>query len=164
MKFPVTCNLQFVEKILHHRRERKKGFTERGTDLHNIINGKPLELESWNVEKMFTTHHVSCVMFYVSHVTCHVSSVLVHLSHVMFFFNKTKKWQIGGASRWRVCYQPLLVCLNVCLVVSCLADLGEARGCSKNTVVDSWLFQWPFSSAVFTAPLSPNCFRGWFHT
>ena len=40
-------------------------------------------------------------MCHVSHVTCHVSPVMCHVSPVkyIFFF-----LQIGGASRWRVCY------------------------------------------------------------
>ena len=42
-------------------------------NVHNIRNPKPLELESWNFESMFTPHHVLC---HVSPVTCHMSIFL----------------------------------------------------------------------------------------
>ena len=70
-------------------------------DIQNIIASKPLELESWYFDRMFTPHHVSCVTCHMSHVTCHVSPVTCHLSPVTckknhiffdFFFNK-KKWE-----------------------------------------------------------------------
>ena len=81
---------------------------------------KPSELESWNLERMFTPHPVSCVKCHVSRVMCHVSRVTCHVSRVnchmsfFFFFIVKKIWQSGGASRWRVCYQrglPRLVSL-----------------------------------------------------
>ena len=69
---------------------------------------------------------MSCVMCHVSPVTCHVSPVTCHLSNVkqkkfkdkkkiMTFFYLKKIRKIGGASRWRVCYQrglPRLVFIN----------------------------------------------------
>ena len=48
---------------------------------------------------MLTISYMSCVMRHVSHVMCHVSHVTCRMSHV------TCKKKIGGASRWRVCYQ-----------------------------------------------------------
>ena len=45
---------------------------------------------------------------YVSFVMCHVSRVTCHLSHVNLFLLllfKQLNLLIGGASRWRVCYQ-----------------------------------------------------------
>ena len=82
-------------------------------DIHNIINPKPLELDSWNFERMFTLYHVSCVTWHVSPVTCHVSHVTCHVSpvtcHMSFVF--CLFLQIGGTSRWRVCYQRGLPCL-----------------------------------------------------
>ena len=44
-------------------------------DIHNIIKPKPLELESWNFERMFAPHHVSCVTCHVSRVTSHIYCV-----------------------------------------------------------------------------------------
>ena len=38
------------------------------------------ELESWNFERMFTPHHVSCVTCHISRVTCHLSPVTCHVS------------------------------------------------------------------------------------
>ena len=64
-------------------------------DIQNIIASKPLELESWHFDRMFTPPHMSCV-------TCHVSRVTCHLP---FYFSFKKMEKGGGASRWRVCYQ-----------------------------------------------------------
>ena len=77
-------------------------------DIHNIMTAKPLELESWNFERMFTPHHVSCVTYHLSRVTCHVSLVTIFF---FFFFR-----QSGQDYWWRVCYQrglPRLVILVV---------------------------------------------------
>ena len=41
-------------------------------NLQVIINPKPIELESWNFERMFTLHHVSHVTCHVSHVRCQI--------------------------------------------------------------------------------------------
>ena len=77
-------------------------------DIQNIIASKPLELESWNFDRMFTPYHVSCVMCHVSRVTCHMAPVTCHLSpvtcfFVVFVFYK-KNGKSGEASWWRVCY------------------------------------------------------------
>ena len=69
-------------------------------DIHNIINHKPQELGSWNVERMFTpqTGHMSCVTCHVTcHGTCHVSHVTCTVSHVTFFsfFFMTKCWSLS---------------------------------------------------------------------
>ena len=56
--------------------------------------------------------HVSRVSCQVSGVRCQVSGVTCHFFLFLYFF-----WQIGGASRWRVCYQrglPRLVLIIVC--------------------------------------------------
>ena len=50
-------------------------------NLHNIITPKPWELESWNIERMFTPHHMS-------YVRC--QSVTLQVSGVTIFFLKTK--------------------------------------------------------------------------
>ena len=95
--------------------------------LLNTVNPKPEELGGWNFERMIIPHHVSCVMYNMSHVTCHMSNVtchmsrvMCHMSHVMchmthfiLFFLLFFR-QSGEAYRWRVCYQrglPLLVFL-----------------------------------------------------
>ena len=52
-------------------------------DIHNIINPRPLELDSWNFERMFTPYHVSCV-------TCHVSRVICQ-KYFFFTFSLYKK-------------------------------------------------------------------------
>ena len=49
-------------------------------NLQNIINHKPEELGSWNLERMFTLHNMSHVTCHVR-VTCHVSHVRCHMSH-----------------------------------------------------------------------------------
>ena len=80
---------------------------------YTISNTKPEELESWNFERIFIPHYVSCVMLHMSCVTCHLSCVKCHVSPVtcpniyIFFFCFTLIffWQSGGASWWRVCYQ-----------------------------------------------------------
>ena len=65
--------------------------------LPSTFNPKWEELGSWNFERMFIPHYVSCVMTHVScvtchmsHVTCHMSPVICPLSHVNFFPLKTK--------------------------------------------------------------------------
>ena len=68
-----------------------------------IINPKPLELDSWHFERIFTHHHMSHVTCHISRVTCQVSDGSCQVSGVrcpVSFF-----WQLGGASRLRVCYQ-----------------------------------------------------------
>ena len=45
-------------------------------NLKNIIPPKLLELESWDIEKMFTSLYVPCVMSHVSLITCHLSPVI----------------------------------------------------------------------------------------
>ena len=87
-------------------------------DLQNILTPKPLELESWFFLENFNP--TPCVTRHVSRVTCHVSRVTCHVSPVtckknqqqkhLNFFIKQKKLDnvvelVGGASRWRVCYQ-----------------------------------------------------------
>ena len=56
-------------------------------NLQDTINPKPLELESWNFERMFTPNHVS-------HVRCQVTGVRCQVSSVRFFssFFRTKLW------------------------------------------------------------------------
>ena len=61
-------------------------------DLQTIITPKPQELESWNFEKMITTHQVSGVRCQVSGVTCYV---------YFFLFSLESGWP----SRWRGWYQ-----------------------------------------------------------
>ena len=61
-------------------------------NLQHIINPKPLELGSWNFERMFTPHHVSCVICHASHVRCHVSCVM------FFFFSDRVVELVGGGS------------------------------------------------------------------
>ena len=77
------------------------------SDLQNIITSKPLELESWYFERMFTPHHVSLVTCNLSLVTCHLSALTCHKSpltrymsplpcHIFFlhffsFYKKKKK-------------------------------------------------------------------------
>ena len=76
-------------------------------NLQHIINPKPLELGSWNFERISTSDHVSHVTCHKSHVTCHVSGVRCQVSG----------GGGGGASRWRVCYQrglPSLVSTDTC--------------------------------------------------
>ena len=46
-----------------------------------IITPKPVKLEIWNFERMFTPHHVSCVTFNMSHDMCHLSCVTCQVSH-----------------------------------------------------------------------------------
>ena len=84
-------------------------------DIHNIINPKPLELESWKFERMFTPHHVSRVPCHLSPVTCHMSPVTCQIIIIiiiifLFFFYLNKKknkkklydmWQVIG-DRWQV--------------------------------------------------------------
>ena len=66
-------------------------------DIHNIVKPKPSELESLKFEKMFISHHVSCVTCYLSPFTCHLSCVTCHLLHVkkifyiFFIFKKNKR-------------------------------------------------------------------------
>ena len=86
-------------------------------DLQKIINPKPLELETWHFERMFTPHHVLHVICHLSYITCHVSPVTSHMSffqkNTFFLFKKNR--QSGGTSRWRVCFQrglPRLVFLR----------------------------------------------------
>ena len=50
----------------------------------NIITLKPFKLESWNFERMFSPHHMSCV-------TCHVSRVIRHMSPFFVFFLQKKR-------------------------------------------------------------------------
>ena len=50
---------------------------------------------------MFIPHYVLRVTCHLSHVTC----------QMLFFLSWKKIGQIGGASRWRVCYQWGLPCL-----------------------------------------------------
>ena len=82
-------------------------------NIHNIMNLKPLELESWNFERMFTMCHVSCVTRHVSRVTCHLSRVTCHLSCVTchmsrvtcqmyFFFIQKKKKKKKTCDTWHV--------------------------------------------------------------
>ena len=47
-----------------------------------IITTKPLELGSWNFERMFTPHHVSYVRCHMSGVRCQVSGVRCQVSGV----------------------------------------------------------------------------------
>ena len=68
------------------------------------MTAKPLELASWNFERMFTPHHMSCVMFHASCVTCHVSCVTCQVS-CDIFSSSFSFLQSGAASRWRVCFQ-----------------------------------------------------------
>ena len=53
---------------------------------------------SWNIERTFTLHNISCVMCHMSHVTCYMSHVMCHVSHVMchtsYFFFLTKWWTL----------------------------------------------------------------------
>ena len=48
-------------------------------------NSQTVELESWNLKRMFTPHHVTCHM---SHVTCHML-----LFGKIFFKGETKIWK-----------------------------------------------------------------------
>ena len=56
--------------------------------IHNIINPKPLELESLNFSE--NIHQKPCVMCHMSCVTCHVSHVTSDMwpvtCHITFFF------------------------------------------------------------------------------
>ena len=66
-------------------------------NLPDIINPKPLELGSWNFERMFTpppcvTCHMSGVTRHMSGVRCHVSSVTCH-----FLWKKVVKLAGGGS-------------------------------------------------------------------
>ena len=58
-------------------------------DIHNITHPKPLELESWHFERMFTPHLVPTVSCLVSCVTCHLSNVISHMSQ-----KNTKWWSL----------------------------------------------------------------------
>ena len=61
-------------------------------DIQNIIASKPLELESWNFDRIFTPYHVSCVMCHVSPLTCHVSPVTcIFFSFSLFYTQNWKK-------------------------------------------------------------------------
>ena len=44
--------------------------------LQDTFTPKPLELGTWNFERMFTSHHMSRVICHVSRVTCHMSHVI----------------------------------------------------------------------------------------
>ena len=46
-------------------------------NLQYTLNPKPKELRSWNLERMFTPHHVSHVRCHLSGFRCQVSSVLI---------------------------------------------------------------------------------------
>ena len=46
------------------------------------ISSKPKELGSWNFERIFIPHCVSCVTCHLSHVTCHLSRVTCPVSPV----------------------------------------------------------------------------------
>ena len=65
--------------------------------LQNTFTTKPLELGSWNIDRMSTfrnlSHvmcHLSCVMFYESHVTSHVSQVTCYESRVRCHMSSLK--------------------------------------------------------------------------
>ena len=72
-----------------------------------FITLKPLELESWHFERMFTPPHLSHVICHMSPVTCHMSPVTCHV----FFFFLFIKNKVAKLWRWRVCYQLGLPCL-----------------------------------------------------
>ena len=90
---------------------------------------------------MFTPHHVSRVTCHVSHVMYHLSPVTCRMSRVRchpFYFFTLKKIKIGGASRWRVCYQRGLPCL-----VSDILPLTRTRLSSgKVAIILSQLIQY----------------------
>ena len=69
-------------------------------DLQSIITPKPLELESWFFERMFTPHHVSHVLCHVSHVMCHLSPVTCHLSCVTCHVSPVKCKKKSTFRRW----------------------------------------------------------------
>ena len=72
-------------------------------NLQNTKTCKPLELETWHFDRIFTTSYGSGVICHVSCVTCHMSRFRCHMSD--FFL------QNGGDSRWKVCYQRGLPCV-----------------------------------------------------
>ena len=95
-------------------------------DIHIIINPKPIKLESWNFERMFTPHHVSCVTCHMSCVTCQMSQLIFFKISCRNFWYKTKEKKEKkkkkklilqkngksiGVSLWRVCYEWGLPCL-----------------------------------------------------
>ena len=71
--------------------------------IQSTVNPKQEELESWNFERMFIPHYVSCVMCHVSPVTCQQKKL--HIYFDFLFYPSEKIGQSCGASRWRVCYQ-----------------------------------------------------------
>ena len=62
-----------------------RSFSSKYSQHHKSQTVRDRDLKFWH-----NVHYQSWDMCHVAHVTCHVS-------HVIFF--------IGGASRWRVCYQ-----------------------------------------------------------
>ena len=67
--------------------------------------------KSWNFERMFIPHYVSCVMCHMSHVTCHLLQVTYHMLFFLFnFFIYINEW----AGWWRVCLIKWVVfCENI---------------------------------------------------
>ena len=72
-----------------------------------IIIPKLLKQGTWNFETMFITPSPSRVTGQMSCVMCCMSCANVTKKLYIFLFLQ----QIGGASRWRVCYQRGLPCL-----------------------------------------------------
>ena len=50
-------------------------------------------------------HPTLCVMCHVSRVPRHESAVTCHISKFFFLIFRQLIGQVGGAGRWRVCYQ-----------------------------------------------------------
>ena len=70
--------------------------------MHNIINPKPLQLEHWQFERMFTPHHVSYVICFVSRVTCHI--------YFYFIFGLRHFYPVGANLTWT---RPPLITVSV---------------------------------------------------
>ena len=107
-----------ASKILKNGTKKKFFFFYSQDCFHpKIIHG--LSQEANPIERMFTLHHVS-------HVTRQVSCVGCRMSCVIFLF-LIYSGQMGGASRWRVCYQqglPRLVSLHITFKCG-IATAGE---------------------------------------
>ena len=116
--------------------------------IQSKITPKPLELESWNFERIVTPQHMSHVTSHMSCVTCQVSGVRCQVSHFtcnfyLFFFSfldKLVKLVSGGS----VIHGPTLSSLKK---VTIKFTIFNRFRCFR------WFFHYLVTNALWEKPL-----------
>ena len=131
-----TCQVSGVTRQVSHVTSCSQ--TVRARELTFWGNVHPLPCVTCLVSHVRC--HMSGVRYHVSGVRCHMSGVMCHFFSFSFFIG-----QIGGAIRWRVCYQQGLSC------PSPRKPLGawEQTICSCKSLENPWIAAcWKFNASV----------------